>query len=80
MATIWEGPWVVAERHRRRHQDAPFTEETANLLERLGVNVTGETSPAEEGGGFRHRDSAAARSGSQIDDRVCIGDAKSFWA
>ncbi|MEZ5888698.1 MAG: flagellar basal body P-ring protein FlgI [Paracoccaceae bacterium] len=63
-------------------RNAPFTEEImSNLLERLGVNVTGET--------FRPKNVAAvfvtatlppfARSGSQIDVTVsAIGDAKSL--
>lgn len=63
-------------------RNAPFTEEImANLLERLGVNVTGEA--------FRPKNVAAvfvtatlppfARSGSQIDVTVsAIGDAKSL--
>ena len=63
-------------------RNAPFTEEImSNLLERLGVNVTGET--------FRPKNVAAvfvtatlppfARAGSQIDVTVsAIGDAKSL--
>lgn len=63
-------------------RNAPFTEEImSNLLERLGVNVTGET--------FRPKNVAAvfvtatlppfARAGSQIDVTIsAIGDAKSL--
>ncbi|MCB2136535.1 MAG: flagellar basal body P-ring protein FlgI, partial [Rhodobacteraceae bacterium] len=63
-------------------RNAPFTEEImSNILERLGVNVTGES--------FRPKNVAAvfvtatlppfARAGSQIDVTVsAIGDAKSL--
>jgi flagellar P-ring protein precursor FlgI len=64
-------------------RNAPYTEEImSNLLERLGVNVTGEQ--------FRPKNVAAvfvtatlppfARAGSQIDVTVsAIGDAQSLW-
>ena len=64
-------------------RNAPFTEEImANLLERLGANVTGEEfRPEERGGGLRDRCNLPpfARAGGRIDVTVsAIGDAKSL--